>query len=429
MTAPLKTVEASNIAPLLRETGARAKSAARVLALAPTAQKDSALAAMAEAIRARQAQILAANAEDMAEAKAAGATAAFLDRLALDGRRVAAIADALDVVRALADPVGAVTEHWTRPNGMTIERVRVPIGVIGIIYESRPNVTADAASLCLKAGNAAILRGGSESYRSNQAIHAALVEGMRAASLPEAAIALVPGRDRSAVGMMLSGLDGAIDVIVPRGGKSLVARVQSEARVPVFAHLEGVCHVYVDKAAKLDMAQAIVRNAKMRRTGVCGAAETLLVDRAAAATHLKPLVTMLLDAGCEVRGDEAMRATDRRVKPASEQDWSTEYLDAVISAKVVDGVDGAISHIERFGSHHTDSIVTEDGAAAEKFLREVDSAIVLHNASTQFADGGEFGFGAEIGIATGRFHARGPVGVEQLTSFKYRVRGSGQIRP
>jgi glutamate-5-semialdehyde dehydrogenase len=429
MTAPLKTVEASNIAALMRETGARAKSAARVLALAPTAQKDSALAAMAEAIRARQAQILAANAEDMAEAKAAGATAAFLDRLALDARRVAAMADALDVVRALTDPVGAVTERWTRPNGMTIERVRVPIGVIGIIYESRPNVTADAASLCLKAGNAAILRGGSESYRSNQAIHAALVEGMRAASLPEAAIALVPSRDRSAVGMMLSGLDGAIDVIVPRGGKSLVARVQSEARVPVFAHLEGVCHVYVDKAAKLDMAQTIVRNAKMRRTGVCGAAETLLVDRAAAATNLKPLVTMLLDAGCEVRGDEVTRATDRRVKPASEQDWSTEYLDAVISAKVVDGVDGAISHIERFGSHHTDSIVTEDGAAADKFLREVDSAIVLHNASTQFADGGEFGFGAEIGIATGRFHARGPVGVEQLTSFKYRVRGSGQIRP
>ena len=429
MTAPLKTVEASNIAALMRETGARAKSAARVLALARTAQKDGALAAMAEAIRARQAQILAANAGDMAEAKAAGATAAFLDRLALDARRVAAMADALDVVRALTDPVGAVTERWTRPNGMTIERVRVPIGVIGIIYESRPNVTADAASLCLKAGNAAILRGGSESYRSNQAIHAALVEGMRAASLPEAAIALVPSRDRSAVGMMLSGLDCAIDVIVPRGGKSLVARVQSEARVPVFAHLEGVCHVYVDKAAKLDMAQTIVRNAKMRRTGVCGAAETLLVDRAAAATHLKPLVAMLLDAGCEVRGDEATRATDRRVKPASEQDWSTEYLDAVISAKVVDGVDGAISHVERFGSHHTDSIVTEDGAVAEKFLREVDSAIVLHNASTQFADGGEFGFGAEIGIATGRFHARGPVGVEQLTSFKYRVRGSGQIRP
>jgi glutamate-5-semialdehyde dehydrogenase len=429
MTAPLKTVEASNIAVLMHETAVRAKSAARVLALAPTAQKDSALATMAAAIRARQAQVLAANAEDMAEAKAAGATAAFLDRLALDERRVAAMAEALEVVRGLADPVGTVTERWTRPNGMTIERVRVPIGVVGIIYESRPNVTADAASLCLKAGNAAILRGGSESYRSNQAIHAALVEGMLAASLPEAAIALVPIRDRSAVGMMLAGLDGAIDVIVPRGGKSLVARVQSEARVPVFAHLEGVCHVYVDKAAKLDMAQTIVLNAKMRRTGVCGAAETLLVDRAAAATHLKPLVTMLLDAGCEVRGDETARAADRRVKPATEQDWSTEYLDAVISAKMVDGVDGAISHIERFGSHHTDSIVTEDRAAAEKFLREVDSAIVLHNASTQFADGGEFGFGAEIGIATGRFHARGPVGVEQLTSFKYRVRGSGQIRP
>jgi glutamate-5-semialdehyde dehydrogenase len=429
MTAPLKTVETSNIAALMRETGARAKSAARVLALAPTAQKDSALAGMAAAIRVRQAQILAANAEDTAEAKAAGATPAFLDRLALDERRVAAMADALEVVRALADPVGTVTERWTRPNGMTIERVRVPIGVVGIIYESRPNVTADAASLCLKAGNAAILRGGSESYRSNQAIHAALVEGMRTASLPEAAIALVPSRDRSAVGMMLAGLDGAIDIIVPRGGKSLVARVQSEARVPVFAHLEGVCHVYVDKAAKLDMAQTIVLNAKMRRTGVCGAAETLLVDRAAAATHLKPLVAMLLDGGCEVRGDEATRTADRRVKSASEQDWSTEYLDAIISAKVVDGVDGAISHIERFGSHHTDSIVTEDRAAAEKFLREVDSAIVLHNASTQFADGGEFGFGAEIGIATGRFHARGPVGVEQLTSFKYRVRGSGQIRP
>jgi glutamate-5-semialdehyde dehydrogenase len=429
MTAPLKTVEASTVVAVMRETGRRAKSAARALALAPTAQKDKALAGMAEAIRAHQAHILSANADDMAEAKAAGATAAFLDRLALDERRIAAMADGLDVVRALADPVGVVTERWTRPNGMTIERVRVPIGVVGIIYESRPNVTADAASLCLKAGNAVILRGGSESYRSNQAIHAALIEGMRAAARPETAIALVPTRDRTAVGMMLSGLDGTIDVIVPRGGKSLVARVQAEARVPVFAHLEGICHVYVDKAARLDMARTIVLNAKMRRTGVCGAAETLLVDRAVVSTHLKPLVTMLLDAGCEVRGDEATRAADPRVKPASEQDWSTEYLDSVISAKVVDGVDGAMKHIERFGSHHTDSIVTEDEAAAEKFLREVDSAIVLHNASTQFADGGEFGFGAEIGIATGRFHARGPVGVEQLTSFKYRVRGSGQIRP
>jgi glutamate-5-semialdehyde dehydrogenase len=429
MTAPLKTVEGSNIAALMRKIGERARSSVRALALAPPAQKDRALAAMAAAIRARQAQILAANAEDMAEAKASGATAAFLDRLALDEQRVAAMADGLDVVRALADPVGTVTERWTRPNGMTIERVRVPIGVVGIIYESRPNVTADAAALCLKAGNAAILRGGSESHRSNKAIHAALTEAMRSAALPEDAIALVPTRERSAVGMMLSGLDGTIDVIVPRGGKSLIARVQTEARVPVFAHLEGICHVYVDKAAKLDMAQTIVLNAKMRRTGVCGAAETLLVDRAAARTHLKPLVTMLLDSGCEVRGDEATRAVDQRVKPANEQDWSTEYLDAIISAKVVDGVDGAIAHIERFGSHHTDSIVTEDQTTAEKFLNEVDSAIVLHNASTQFADGGEFGFGAEIGIATGRFHARGPVGVEQLTSFKYRVLGSGQIRP
>jgi glutamate-5-semialdehyde dehydrogenase len=312
---------------------------------------------------------------------------------------------------------------------MTIERVRVPLGVVGIIYESRPNVTADAAALCLKAGNAVILRGGSESYRSNRAIHAALTDGLRAAALPEGTIALVPTRERAAVGMMLTGLDGTIDVIVPRGGKSLVARVEKEARVPVFAHLEGICHVYVDKGARLDMAKSIVLNAKMRRTGVCGAAETLLVDQAVAATHLAPLVTMLLDAGCEVRGDAATRAVDPRVKPASEADWSTEYLDAVISAKVVDGVAGAIAHVERHGSHHTDSIVTEDPAAADKFLHEVDSAIVLHNASTQFADGGEFGFGAEIGIATGRFHARGPVGVDQLTSFKYRVRGSGQIRP
>jgi glutamate-5-semialdehyde dehydrogenase len=428
MTALLKTIEA-NVAALMPEIGQRARAAARVLALAPAAQKDKALAAMAQAIRARKSAILAANAKDIAEAKAAGTTAAFLDRLALDDKRVAIMAEGLDVVRALADPVGKVTESWTRPNGMTIERVRVPLGVVGIIYESRPNVTADAGALCLKAGNAAILRGGSESHHSNRAIHDALQEGLVAADLPEAAISLVPVRDRVAVGMMLAGLDGAIDVIVPRGGKSLVARVQAEARVPVFAHLEGICHVYVDKAASLEMAKAIVLNAKMRRTGVCGAAETLLVHRAVAATHLKPLVTMLIDAGCEVRGDEATRVVDPRVRAASEADWSTEYLDAIIAAKVVDGLDAAIAHIERYGSHHTDSIITEDKAAAEKFLREVDSAIVLHNASTQFADGGEFGFGAEIGIATGRFHARGPVGVEQLTSFKYRVRGSGQIRP
>ncbi|HZP76964.1 MAG TPA: glutamate-5-semialdehyde dehydrogenase [Pseudolabrys sp.] len=430
MTAPLKPIEgASDIAGLMRDMGARGRAAAHALALAPAAQKDRALAAMAQAIRARAAEILAANAEDIAAAKANGTTPAFLDRLTLDAKRVASMADGLDVIRALKDPVGIVTESWTRPNGMRIERVRVPLGVVGIIYESRPNVTADAGALCLKAGNAAILRGGSDSLRSGRAIHAALVQGLREAGLPEDAIQLVPTRDRAAVGLMLSGLGGTLDVIVPRGGKGLVARVQAEARVPVFAHLEGVCHVYVDKAASLDMARSIVLNAKMRRTGVCGAAETLLIDRAAVAADLRPLVEMLLDAGCEVRGDAATQAIDARVKAANEADWSTEYLDAIIAVKVVDGVDGAIAHIEHYGSHHTDAIITADQTAADKFLTEVDSAIVLHNASTQFADGGEFGFGAEIGIATGKLHARGPVGVEQLTSFKYRVRGTGQTRP
>ena len=430
MSAPLKTIEGTgDIAATMAGIGRRAKAAARVLALASTEQKDRALTAMAQAVRAAKADILAANAEDIADAKSSGATSAFIDRLALDDKRVAAMADGIEVVRAQPDPVGKVTESWTRPNGMTIERVRVPLGVIAVIYESRPNVTADAGALALKAGNAVILRGGSDSHRSARAIHAALTKGLKDAGLPEDAISLVPTRDRAAVGQLLQGLDGAIDVIVPRGGKSLVARVQTEARVPVFAHLEGVCHVYVDKAAKLDMAKTIVLNAKLRRTGVCGAAETLLVDRAAAATHLKPLIGMLLDAGCEVRGDAAVQKTDARVKPASEEDWSTEYLDTIITAGVVDGVDAAIDHIERYGSHHTDAIVTEDSRTAEKFLSEVDSAIVLHNASTQFADGGEFGFGAEIGIATGKLHARGPVGVEQLTSFKYRVRGTGQIRP
>jgi len=430
MTAPLKSIEGEgDIARTMREIGRRARAAARTLALAPSEAKDAALAAMAKTIVARTDDILAANAEDVADAKAQGATAAFIDRLALDRKRIEAMAAGCDVVRALTDPVGAVVESWTRPNGMTIERVRVPLGVIGVIYESRPNVTADAGALCLKAGNAVILRGGSESFRSARAIHAALAAALGEAGLPEAAIQLVPTRDRAAVGLMLAGLDGAIDVIVPRGGKGLVGRVQSEARVPVFAHLEGVCHIYVDKAADPAMAQRIVLNAKMRRTGVCGAAETLLIDRAAASAQLKPLVSMLIDAGCEVRGDETVQRADPRVKRASEEDWSTEYLDAIIAAKVVDGVDAAIAHIERYGSHHTDAIVTADPAAADKFLNEVDSAIVLHNASTQFADGGEFGFGAEIGIATGRMHARGPVGVEQLTSFKYRVRGSGQIRP
>jgi glutamate-5-semialdehyde dehydrogenase len=413
----------------MSDIGRRAKAAARVLALASTAQKDRALDAMAAAIRAGKSEILTANAEDVADGKAAGLAAAPLDRLALNDQRIEAMAEGLDVVRGLADPDGRVTESWTRPKGMTIERVKSPLGVVGVIYESRPNVTADAGALTLKAGNAVILRGGSDSHRSSRAIHAALTKGLREANLPEAAISLVPTRDRAAVGMMLQGLDGAINVIVPRGGKSLVARVQSEARVPVFAHLEGVCHVYVDKAASLDMAKAIVMNAKLRRTGVCGAAETLLVDRAGADTHLKPLIAMLLDAGCEVRGDAAVQKSDARVKPATEADWSTEYLDKIITAGVVDGVDAAIEHIERYGTHHTDAIVTADAAAAEKFLNEVDSAIVLHNASTQFADGGEFGFGAEIGIATGKLHARGPVGVEQLTIFKYRVRGTGQNRP
>ena len=430
MSAPLKSIEGTgDIAACLGEIARQARAAARTLALAPTAQKDRALELMAGAVRGQISRILAANAEDITEARVSGVTGAFLDRLSLDAARVEAIAAAIDAVRALKDPVGVVTESWTRPNGMTIERVRVPLGVIGIIYESRPNVTADAGALCLKSGNAAILRGGSDSLRTSRAIVAALGQGLREAGLPETAIQLVPTRDRAAVGLMLSGLDGNIDVIVPRGGKSLVARVQAEARVPVFAHLEGVCHVYVDKAASLDMAKKIVLNAKMRRTGVCGAAETLLVDRAAAAKLLKPLVEMLIDAGCEIRGDKATQAADKRVKPATEEDWSTEYLDAIIAVKVVDSIVAAIEHIERYGSHHTDAIVTDDAAAASRFLREVDSAIVLHNASTQFADGGEFGFGAEIGIATGRLHARGPVGVDQLTTFKYRIRGSGQIRP
>jgi len=430
MSAPLKSIEGTgDLAASMAEIGQKGRSAARVLALASTAQKDQALDRMAAAVRSQKSRILAANADDVTDARAAGLSGAALDRLTLDAARVEAIAVAIEAVRALNDPVDTVTESWTRPNGMIIERVRVPLGVIGIIYESRPNVTADAGALCLKSGNAAILRGGSDSTRSSRAIHAALQDGLREAGLPEAAIQLVPTRDRAAVGMMLNGLSGNIDVIVPRGGKSLVARVQAEARLPVFAHLEGVCHVYVDKAASLAMAKKIVLNAKMRRTGVCGAAETLLVDRAAAATMLKPLVEMLIEAGCEIRGDKATQAIDKRVKPVTEEDWGTEYLDAIIAAGVVDGVDAAIAHIERYGSRHTDAIVTGDEATAEKFLREVDSAIVLHNASTQFADGGEFGFGAEIGIATGRLHARGPVGVDQLTTFKYRIRGSGQIRP
>ena len=430
MTASLKTIDGTaDLAALMNDLAAKARAAARVLSLAPPERKNRALEAMERAIRNNAAAILAANAEDVAEYRTTGATAAFIDRLTLTQARVDAMADGIATVRAVPDPVGVVTESWQRPNGMIIERVRVPLGVVAVIFESRPNVAADAGVLCRKSGNAVILRGGSDSYRSCRAIHACLVEGLREAGLPEAAITLVPTRDRAAVGLLLGGLNGGVDVIVPRGGKSLVARVEAEARVPVFAHLEGVNHVYVDRAANLDMAKSIVLNAKMRRTGVCGAAETLLVDRAGAANTLKPLVEMLIEAGCEVRGDDAVQRVDARVKPASEEDWDAEYLDAIIAARLVDGVDGAIAHILEHGSHHTDAIVTEDAGAAQRFLKEVDSAIVLHNASTQFADGGEFGFGAEIGIATGKFHARGPVGVDQLTSFKYRIHGTGQTRP
>ena len=409
--------------------GRRARAAQREIALASSEAKAKALLAAAAAMRDSVQPILDANAKDVAEARAGGMAPAFVDRLVLDKGRVEAIAKGLEAIAALPDPVGAALAEWTRPNGMTIARVRVPIGVIGIIFESRPNVTADAGALCLKAGNAAILRGGSDSFHSSQAIHACLVAGLRAAGLPEAAVQLVPTKDRAAVGHMLKGLGGAIDVIVPRGGKSLVARVQEEARVPVFAHLDGICHTYVDRDANPDMALALVLNAKMRRTSVCGATETLLVDKAADAAILPRLVKALLDAGCEVRGDAAALTADSRVKPATETDWSTEYLDAIISVKLVDGVDDAVAHIAKYGSQHTDCIVTEQQATAERFLTHVDSAIVLHNASTQFADGGEFGFGAEIGIATGRLHARGPVGVEQLTTFKYIVRGNGQTRP
>jgi len=419
----------SSAAGEMQSIGRAACAAARRLANATGVEKDAALRGMAHALRANEAAILAENALDLADTKREGANAAFIDRLTLTPKRIEAMAAGIEEIATLADPVGTVIAGWDRPNGLHIERVRTPLGVIGIIYESRPNVTADAGALCLKAGNAAILRGGSDSYRSARAIHRCLVAGLTEAGLPAEAIQMVPTRDRAAVGLMLAGLDGAIDVIVPRGGKSLVGRVQMEARVPVFAHLEGVCHVYVHAAADLAMAKQIVVNAKMRRVGVCGAAETLLVDRAVAGTQLRPLVEALQTAGCAIRGDEATRAAAAGVTPASEADWSTEYLDAVISVKVVDGLDAAIDHIERYGTHHTDAIVTTDAAAAARFLAEVDSAIVLHNASTQFADGGEFGMGAEIGIATGRLHARGPVGVEQLTSFKYRVRGTGQIRP
>jgi glutamate-5-semialdehyde dehydrogenase len=421
--------EVEEVGALLRRLGQAAVDTSATLAQAPTAQKNLALASAAAAVRAHHADILAANSADLAAARAAGLTGALLDRLALDPKRIEAIARSLEEIVTLPDPVGTVVAEWRRPNGLLIQRVRVPLGVIGIIYESRPNVTVDAGSLCLKAGNAAILRGGSESRHSNAALHACLVHGLREARLPQACIQLVPTTDRAAVGHMLAGMAEYLDVIVPRGGRSLVARVRQEARVPVIGHLEGNCHVYVDRDADVGMARAIVLNAKMRRTGICGAAETLLVDRACAATHLAPIVQDLLAAGCEVRGDASAQQVDPRVRAATEDDWYTEYLDAIIAVRVVDGVNEAIAHIGQYGSAHTESIVTDNPAHAQTFLTQVDSAIVLHNASTQFADGGEFGMGAEIGIATDRVHARGPVGVEQLTSYKYVVRGTGQVRP
>ncbi|MDB5648975.1 MAG: glutamate-5-semialdehyde dehydrogenase [Hyphomicrobiales bacterium] len=429
MTDPVRLHSAPDISRLMLDLGRAARRAARAVALASTDQKNKALNEAAAAIRARAGEILAANALDMQAAEAAGANKALLDRLMLDAARVEAMARGLDEIATLPDPVGRVLETFDRPNGLRIERVSTTLGVVGVIYESRPNVTADAGALCLKAGNACILRGGSDSVRSSGLIHQCLVAGLKAAGLPEAAISRVPVTDRVAVGEMLKGLGGTLDVIVPRGGKSLVARVQDEARVPVFAHLEGIVHVYIHAAADLEKAERIVRNAKLRRTGVCGAAETLLVDQAVVETHLAPLVKLLLDAGCEVRGDSATCNADARVVPATEEDWRTEYLEAIIACRVVANLDDAIDHIETYGSHHTDCIITEDSAAAERFLAEVDSAIVMHNASTQFADGGEFGFGAEIGIATGRMHARGPVGLAQLCSFKYRVLGTGQTRP
>jgi glutamate-5-semialdehyde dehydrogenase len=429
MMSIAETLDTSvSIEEQMREIGRQARAAARALANTDTDSKNRALLAAAAAIRATAPAILEANARDMAAARERDLGPAMLDRLLLNDERVEGMAQGIEAIAALADPVGDTIAEWDRPNGLHIARVRVPLGVIGIIYESRPNVTADAGALCLKSGNAAILRGGSESFHSSRAIHAALAQGLKDAGLPPEAIQLVPTRDRAAVGAMLT-MPEYIDIIVPRGGRSLIERVQQESRVPVIAHLEGLCHVYIDASADLDMARSIAVNAKMRRTGICGAAETLLVDRAAAPTHLQPLIDDLIAAGCEVRGDETARAADARVVPASPADWDTEYLDAIIALKVVDGVDAAIEHIERHGSQHTESIIADDAAVAEKFLSKVDSAIVMHNASTQFADGGEFGMGAEIGISTNRLHARGPVGVEQLTSFKYVVRGTGQTRP
>ena len=418
-----------NIVSLMGAIGQRARAAAGILAFASTDSKNLALTAAADAIVAETSGILAANAEDLETAKERGISAAFLDRLTVTEARLAGVAQGLRDIAALPDPVGTVMAQWVRPNGLDVARVRTPLGVIGVIYESRPNVTADAGALTLKSGNAEVLRGGSDSTRTSRAIHACLLQGLEAAGLPLDAIQLVPTSDRDAVGEMLRGLDGNIDVIVPRGGKSLVARVQDEARVPVFAHLEGLCHTFIDRTAELVMAINVTVNAKMRRTGICGATETLLIHRDVVGTHLKPVLDALSARGCEIRGDETVRRLFSEARPATEEDWHTEYEAAIISVKVVDDVGEAIRHITHYGSHHTEAIISEDPASVERFFTEIDSAILLHNASTQFADGGEFGFGGEIGIATGKFHARGPVGLEQLCSFKYLVRGHGQLRP
>ena len=420
--------EAAELNAAMAEIGRRAREAARHLALVSAEAKTAALQAAAQAVRSRANEILAANAEDLEAAKRTGMSAALLDRLALDPKRLESVAQGLDDIAALAEPVGRTLAEWTRPNGLHISRVSVPLGVIGIIYESRPNVTADAGGLAIKSGNAAILRGGSESFHSSRVLVAALQEGLKQRGLPPDAVQLVPTRDRAAVGLMLT-MSGVIDIIVPRGGKSLIERVQRESRLPVIAHLEGLCHTYIDGAADPEKARAIALNGKMRRVSVCGATETLLVDRRAAKTILPPILAELRAAGCELRGDTETIGLDSAVRPASEADWVTEYLDAILAVRVVDGVGGAIAHIERYGSHHTDAIVTEDAATAERFLREVDSAIVLVNASTQFADGGEFGMGAEIGISTQRLPPRGPVGAAELTTYKYLVRGNGQVRP
>lgn len=419
----------SELRTVMSALGQRARKAAAVLAYAATDAKNLALTAAADALLAETAAVLAANATDVDGAKERGISSAFLDRLTLTPARVEAIARGLRDIAALPDPVGTVMAEWTRPNGLDISRVRTPLGVIGVIFESRPNVAADAGALTLKSGNAVILRGGSEATATVRAIHACLLQGLAAAGLPLDAIQLVPTQDRAAVGEMLRGLDGAIDVIVPRGGKTLVARVQDEARVPVFAHLEGLCHTFIDASADLRMAVDVTVNAKMRRTGVCGATETLLVHKDVVATHLRPVVDALTAKGCEIRGDDIVQSMIPAAKPATEADWQTEYEDAILSVKVVDDVGAAIAHIGHYSSHHTEAIISEDPVSVERFFTEIDSAILLHNASTQFADGGEFGFGGEIGIATGKFHARGPVGLEQLCSFKYVVRGSGQTRP